>query len=131
MELNIRFEEMSSVFHKYHVEGLGFRASFNHFLAPEPGTSLPHDHPFSFDSKIVKGTYVEEVFTVNDDGTWTSVLVTRKEGESHKHSAETIHILRDLPDGECLTFMIEGHWERDWGFWDFSDIIAKFIKHDI
>lgn len=124
----ITYEKMSDVFDKFHVSNLGFRGSFNYFKAPEPITSLPHDHPFFIESHILKGSLIERRFYVREDFTWYSEDIHHKEGEIYKLKPNDIHILIDLPEEECITFMKEGEWQRDWGFWDFSKEKAKFIE---
>lgn len=117
-------EIMSPEFTKYHIAGLPFNAAFHHFTGADIGE--PHDHPYSFQSHILKGGYIEKIYNIKEDNTWGTEIVTRKEGTSHSVEASVIHELIELPEGECWTLVIPGPVERECRFWQFSDEGIKF-----
>ncbi len=54
----VSVERMSRAFTKYHLDD---GRALHRFKMEEPNAT-PHDHPWSFDTKILDGGYVEEVF---------------------------------------------------------------------
>jgi hypothetical protein len=42
----------------------------------EEPQAAPHDHPWSFDTKILDGGYVEEVFHLDPGGGWPANCFT-------------------------------------------------------
>ena len=117
-----RKEKMSQAFTKHLLDFTGklspFHMVVHHFTAPDTGN--PHDHPFRFTTHILKGGYVERVYSVNVDGSWSTEDVLRAPGTTHVVEAECIHELIDLPQGECWTVMIPEQKVREPQFWRFS-----------
>jgi len=118
MKIEIRQETMSPIFEKYHLEGLPFDAVIHKFTAPDEGH--PHDHPFNFHTHILKGWYAERIY--NLDGTFRDVV--RKEGESHFVSADTVHQIIALSQGECYTIITPQEKVKEPCFWKFENGLA-------
>lgn len=121
--INITEEKMSEHFMKFHLNGLPFSSVIHHFnsLAGENA----HDHPFSFVSHVLSGGYVEKVYHINEDGSWTSEIVERLPGTVHRVEANHIHEIIDLPEGECYTLIIPSPKIQESSFYRFGDIIEK------
>lgn len=115
LSLSYSYERMNGFFEKFHVVGAPFDAVFHRFTGVEHG--FPHDHPFPFQSHVLKGSYVEEIYTL--DGKVTRV--TRKAGDCFQVPAGRIHKIVELPEGECWTLMLPGEREQVSGFYEFQD----------
>jgi hypothetical protein len=120
MSITVRKEKMNAVFMKYHLKGLPFDAVIHHFSEKDKNEHI-HDHPFSFTSHILKGSYVERIYEISEDGTYTSSIHRREEGSSHFVPASTIHEITELPEGECFTLIRPGQWEKETFFYRFED----------
>lgn len=120
----INVEHMNRIFTKYHLNQHGeqpwpFRPVIHHFKGPDTGA--PHDHPWSFTSFVLSGSYVEEVYTIAEDGAWSMEVVERPAGTSHRVEATHIHRIIELPQGECWTMVMSGPNEREPHFWKFNE----------
>ncbi len=129
-DLAFKKEVMNEFFDKYHIESLGFPAVVHHFKGVEPEDSPAHDHPFRFNSWILKGSYVEKRYIINPDGSWHYYLIPHREGTSHNVEATDIHKIVILPDDECWTLMLPEKGERKSGFWRFDEKGAHFREWD-
>ena len=118
-------ERMSPAFTKYHLDD---GRALHRFRREDPQAD-PHDHPWSFETEILEGGYVEEVFTV-ESGTWRSALVHRPPFTSHRIAADHIHRIVELPTGECWTLVQAGQHEREIRFWRFGDTILSRAWHE-
>lgn len=118
--IKIKREKMNAVFTKYHIKGLPFDAVIHHFSQKDINEHI-HDHPFSFTSHILKGSYVERIYKILADGSYRSTIRHRREGTSHFVEATTIHEIIDLPDGECYTIITPKHKERETCFYKFEN----------
>lgn len=122
----LRQEELSPIFSKFHLESdFGIKGSFNQFLAPESLDQPSHSHPFKITSHVIKGGFIERVFHIMDYGTWFYEDIERLPGTSYTIEADHIHIIYKLLEETALTFMLEGQWEKEPCFYDFSEPIAK------
>lgn len=110
-------ERMSRAFTKYHLDD---GRALHRFRAEEPHAD-PHDHPWPFDTEILDGGYVEEVFELAEGGGWRSTLVHRRPGTAHRVAAAHIHRIVALPQRECWTLVRAGAHERETRFWRFGD----------
>ena len=120
MELNIRKEQMNGVFTKHHIEGLPFSAVIHHFSEKDQNEHI-HDHPFSFTTHILKGSYIERIYEIDSDNkTWYVREVHRRQGESHFVPANLIHEIIELPEQECYTLITPQEWEKDVYFYKFE-----------
>ena len=117
----VRVERMSPAFIKYHLDD---GRALHRFVRPEPHSD-PHDHPWSFETTILSGGYVEEVFTFRPDGGWRSTLVERLPGSCHLIAADHIHRIVALPHGESWTIVRSGPHERKTLFWRFGDTVER------
>lgn len=117
--ITIAEERMSDEFVKSHLQGLPFDIVIHHFTAKDTGS--PHCHPFGFTTHILQGGYVERVYTVETDGSWTSELFYRKAGTVHSVEATHIHEITELPEGECYTLIMPKEKVREWMFWKFDE----------
>jgi len=121
----VRIERMSRAFTKYHLDDGRVLHRFRH---PEPHAN-PHDHPWSFETTILDGGYIDEVFHVDADGSWHSERVHRQPGETYSVDATHIHRIVALPTGECWTLVRSGQNERETRFWRFRDAVQWRVWH--
>ncbi len=117
----VRAERMSSAFSKFHLDD---GRALHRFVRPEPYAD-PHDHPWPFDTTILSGGYVEEVFTFLPNGSWRSTFVERVPGSRHSIEAKHIHRIVSLPHGESWTIVEAGPAERKTLFWRFGDKVQR------
>lgn len=122
----VRTERMSPAFTKYHLSD---GRALHRFRMGEPHAD-PHDHPWGFETEIIDGGYVEEVFHVFPDGGWRSELVTRAPGTVHEVAATHIHRIVELSARECWTVVRAGPGERETRFWRFGDQILSRAWHE-
>ena len=116
-----RVERMSRAFVKYHLDDGRVLHRFTH---EEPHAD-PHDHPWSFETEVLAGGYVEEVFHLDADGGWRSELVHRDAGSVHHIPAAHRHRIVALPQRECWTLVRAGPPEREVHFWRFGDGVQR------
>lgn len=114
---------MSPAFCKFHLDD---GRALHRFQRPEP-YAHPHDHPWSFETTILSGGYVEEVFSFLPDGKWESEFVERVPGSRHSIKASHIHRIVSLPDGESWTIVQAGRTERKTTFWRFGDKVQRRV----
>lgn len=117
----IRVERMSPAFVKFHLDD---GRVLHRFTRPEPD-ACPHDHPWRFETTILSGGYVEEVFTFRPDGSWQCERIERPPGSHHHISADHIHRIVALPNGEAWTIVRSGPSERKTLFWRFGHIVQR------
>lgn len=111
---------MSDAFDKWHIDGLGFDLSLHTFTVPDTGD--PHDHPFSFTTHILKGSYVEEVWFYDElNEIWRSHVQDRKEGHAYDIWHNHIHSIIALPQGECTTIITPMEWIQQPSFYRFEN----------
>lgn len=122
----VHVERMSRAFTKYHLSD---GRVLHRFQAGEPNAD-PHDHPWGFETEIVDGGYVEEVFHIRADGGWESRLVHRAPGTVHRVEAAHIHRIVELPQRECWTIVRAGPNERVTRFWRFGHDIRSRAWHE-
>ncbi len=120
ISIKTRREKMNAVFTKHHLKGLPFDAVIHHFSAKDQNEHI-HDHPFSFTTHILKGSYVERIYEIHEDGTYHTSEHHRKEGTSHFVPAGTVHEIIELPEGECFTLIRPNEKEKETFFYRFED----------
>lgn len=117
---------MSLAFIKYHLDA---GRALHRFVRPEPHAH-PHDHPWAFDTTILSGAYVEEVFKFRPDGGWHSALVERLPGSRYWIAAAHIHRIVTLPRGECWTIIQAGAYQRKTMFWRFGETVQRRVWNE-
>jgi len=122
--LHIEEQTFREGFDKWHIRNLPFHYAIHKISKPDFG--LVHDHLTDIRTTILFGSYWERVYTVKEDGTWTSQDYHRQEGEIRDIKATTIHEILSLPEGVCYTSIQPGPIVREFCFWDFSEPVAKF-----
>lgn len=115
--MNIREEQMSEFFTKYHIEGLPFPAVLHKFTAPDEGD--PHDHPFSFTTHIIKGGYFEEVYYL--DFTKRTIFHGVKINSTYHVNYDRIHKIIELPYGETWSLIMPEAWVKQPCFYRFEN----------
>ncbi|MDQ0840089.1 hypothetical protein [Sphingomonas faeni] len=75
----VSVERMSRAFTKYHLDD---GRALHRFKMEEPHAT-PHDHPWGFETEVLEGGYVDEVFHLDSGGGWHSELVHRVPGERY------------------------------------------------
>jgi len=119
INIKVNREKMNAIFTKHHLKGLPFDAVIHQFSKKDENEHI-HDHPFGFTTHILKGSYVERIYKIHEDGSYTTSEHHWKEGTSHFVPAQTIHEIIDLPDGECYTIIRPNAWEKDTYFYRFE-----------
>lgn len=117
----VRVERLSRAFVKYHLDD---GRALHRFTREEPHAD-PHDHPWSFETVILAGGYVEEVFHLDAGGGWRSERVHRRPGTVHHIPAAHRHRIAALPERECWTLVRAGPHEREVHFWRFGDTVRR------
>lgn len=118
--ITAREEQMNNVFTKWHIDGLPFNATLHRFSKVDM-YPYPHDHPWSFTTHILKGSYIEEMYIVQGK-TWRKQYKLREEENIYRIRASHIHRIIELPQGECWTLVLPQecqHEKQESGFWDF------------
>lgn len=115
-------EKMSEVFTKYHLPN-GFVC--HHFTGIEQNEE-PHDHPWSFFSRVIFGSYLERVYQI--DGSYKDVL--RECNDYFFVDARTIHQIVCLPQNECITIVSPFPATRKSKFWSFREDGAHYRYWD-
>ena len=116
--MELKEEQMNEEFTKYHLLGFPFDAVLHKFT-PLDLTPQIHDHPFGFNSFIVKGSYVERRYFKDLGGSF--IDITHKQGESFFVPATAIHAIIAYPEGECWTLILPEPWERESLEWKFEE----------
>lgn len=119
-------EKMNDIFTKYHIQGLPFNAVIHHFSEKDKNEHI-HDHPWSFTSHVIKGSYIERIYEIIN-GRIEITDVLRREGTSHFVPATLIHEILDFPKGQCTTIVLPQPWQRETHFWKFEDGVAYSRK---
>lgn len=117
--LHYEQEWMNENFIKHHinVNGLGFVV--HQFKKPDIGHI--HDHPFAFNTYILKGWYKEKIYYPCYDGKVEILEEICGEGSSHRVEARTIHEITDMSPEGCWTIITPEAREQDWKFWRFDE----------
>ncbi len=122
----VSIERMSRAFTKYHLDD---GRTLHRFKMEEPHAT-PHDHPWSFETEILDGGYVEEVFHLDPNGGWHSERVHRLPGKTYHVDAAHIHRIVELPTSECWTLVRAGPHTRETRFWRFGDRVQSRRWHE-
>lgn len=123
--MRVRHERMSAEFEKWlftyrQRDRRYFHTVLHHFTGRDTGH--PHSHPWNFTSHILSGSYVERVYAIHPDGSWSSSVVHRAMNTVHNVTAKTIHEIIELPEGECWTAVVPtSAVPVPWHFWQFTD----------
>lgn len=100
---------------RWYIETPFFSLRIHHWLSGDDNRNF-HDHPWSFFSLIVKGSYED----VSPNGRELSKVGSiRFRSATHKHYVEV------APNG-CWSLLITGPRIRRWGFWIRNN--TKFMK---
>jgi hypothetical protein len=124
VHLTMHVEHVHPGFTKWHLNQAGeqpwpFRPVLHHFTTPDVGE--PHDHPWDFTTTVLRGAYVEEVWTKElCTGAWLAQRFLRGVGDRVFVNAEHIHRIVELPEGECWTLCEYGPCRRESLFYRFD-----------
>ena len=124
--LTFRHEPMCDFFDKYHIDGLTDKdgnpidAVVHHITDFDQGD--PHDHPFAFDTYILKGWYTEAIYNIGPNGNFQgSIIKTRKEGSVHSVGANTIHKIIEVSEGGFYSIITPKAKEKESCFYRFEN----------
>jgi hypothetical protein len=103
------------------VETPWFGVYLHHIKGPDPQPD-PHDHPWTFISLVLAGSYTEQVWqrvggiqTRTYVRRWLPLTVHRMRGSiKYAHRITTC-------DPHTLTLILRGPRRREWGFWDIAE----------
>lgn len=118
-------ERISDEFTKYHLQdgSFPFDPVIHHFTQPDSSDwNDAHDHPWDFTSHVLWGWYVERVYDVFDDGSYTFENVLRDVGSAAHVDAEHIHRIIEVSPGGCYTIVVAGPQRRETHFWRFDEV---------
>ena len=90
-------------------------------IVRHPDTGPPHSHKFGMLAHIQVGGYVEDVYTIHPDGSWSCERFRRLPGTTHRIEAGTIHRIVELPEGFSITWAEPDAETFDWHFYDFRE----------
>ena len=123
--MKLKHERLSAEFEKWlftyrQREKKYFHTVLHHFTGKDKGN--PHSHPWNFTSYILAGSYVEKRYIIHPDGNWSSTLIHRTTEAVHKVTADTVHEIVELPEGECWTVVVPTSPQpQPWHFWQFDE----------
>ncbi len=123
--MKLRHERMSAEFEKWKLTYSGkdktyFHTVLHHFTGRDTGH--PHSHPWNFTSYILAGGYVERVYTIHPNGSWSSEIIHRLPETVHNVTTATIHEIIELPEGESWTIVVPTSLKPvPWHFWKFDE----------
>jgi len=120
-------EKLSDEFTKHHIGFKNLPVVIHQFTDIDKGP--PHDHPATFRTHILKGSYLEFIYKKTKHG-WKNVYKLRKTGDSFIIRANHIHQIVALPQGECWTVSIGPKPTQTWGFYEFRADGAYKRAHD-
>jgi hypothetical protein len=92
-----------------------FGVNLHHILRSDGTDRGYHDHPWSFFSIRLKGTYTEYVLRENDIGFEVPVR-TRNRRFSFRRAEDAHRVDVDVEDVGCWTLIFKGPRRREWGF---------------
>ena len=122
----VSVERMLRAFTRYNLDD---RRALHRFKMEEPHAT-PHDHPWSFDTEIIDGSYIEEVVYLDSNGGWHSELIHRIPGKTEHVDAVQIHRIIELATGECWTLVRTSPHTRETRVWRFGDTVQSRAWHE-
>lgn len=91
--------------------------------APDPGLDL-HDHPWTFISIVLKGSYIEERADTRNapaiaafNGEQRGIIVGRRRGSARRMRLDECHRITHLGSRTVWTLVLHGPRRRKWGFY--------------
>lgn len=130
----IEHEKMSDIFQKYHIRNLPFYAVIHYFKEAEPLDARAHNHPFSFVTHILKGWYIERIWskklTMSGNIVWRYKDVKRRSGRAYRVKDTHIHQIIDMSPEGCYTIMLPEKHSRNWGFYTMPEGIFEEFKEN-
>jgi hypothetical protein len=95
-------------------------------LSPDTGPD-PHDHPWWFASMVLRGWYIETIWTnFTKDRSGFYRLRSRRRWSCHRILVDWAHQIDKVAPG-TRTLVFVGKHERDWGFWTHNG----WVRHDL
>jgi len=107
-------------FELHHLVGLEFPVKIHHITKIDD-PQLIHTHPVNARSYVFHGWYIERVYTINDDGTYTYEDVKREQGTSHYIAATHAHQIIAISEGGVYTLTTPSEIVNNWGFYKKND----------
>jgi hypothetical protein len=106
-----------------------FNVFLHKFLKSDP--DVPHDHPWSYATLIIKGGYYEWIPKINTLGQkFGEYRVWRGPGHFRVCSPDSFHRIELHPDVTAWTLFMPGIHKRDWGFLTGSNSTTKWVEHE-
>jgi len=118
--MHIDTEILRDGFSKYHLIGFPFPVALHHITELDH-PDLIHNHPTHAWSYIFHGWYIERIYTINDDGTYTYEDVKREQGTSHYIAATHAHQIIEVSSGGVYTLTTPSEIVNNWGFYKKND----------
>lgn len=89
-----------------------------------PDSGAPHDHPWTFWSFVVTGSYTEDVY---HDAEILDRAEThhRKRWSVHRMSMDSAHLITHI-EPHTRTIVLRGPRRRLWGFWTKDGWVSHF-----
>ncbi len=90
----------------------------------------PHDHPWTNETHVLNGGYVEQLFCPVRIGLGKSITRELTAGMSAIREPEAIHRILSVQPG-TITLFQTGRKVRDWGFWRGSEFVPWREYHGL
>lgn len=102
--------DLGDYMHRVILQAPGATLRLHKILRSDAGDL--HDHPWDFTSRILRGSYLEQVPAERGVGRTHGIY---RAGDTVSHRAEDLHRLEVL-EGPVWTFVETGPRRREWGF---------------
>jgi hypothetical protein len=96
-----------------------FGVYLHHIHQPDSDRD-PHDHPWTFLSVILRGSYVEQVWPLAGHAGYT--LAHHRRFSAHRMGRASAHKIMSVSPS-LVTLIVTGPRRREWGFWQGSEFV--------
>jgi hypothetical protein len=116
--ITVQEEKMRDGFIKYHLKNAPFGCVIHRISDVD---KMFHDHPFSFHSIILHGSYEEEVLHYPRSNYYRTGIVSHSKGDSFYIRANHVHRIIGLPEGEVWSLILPEEKVQESGFYQITD----------